>query len=288
MIKPKELSRAEKQQLLKEVAEFIPDLKSMRVRMPALTAAAERFLLRRIKKGDERAKIYFIRSNQGLVAKVAWRCFNKEGHNFKFLDLMQVGNIGLLKAIEKFTLGRNSKFSTYATWWIRQEINRAVNNQGLLIRVPDNKASDMRTFLYRCKTDGKEINTKSLSRLDKLALAALLPSLSLSASKDEANPGVSLERVFADDKRQSPRANLERQDQDKVTEMLLARLPKRERLIIEGRFGLNGHDKCLTLRQMQSIIGITREGVRQAQNRALAHLRRLAEELGLSLESVGF
>ena len=260
----------------------------MRVRVPALSAAAERFLLRRIKRGDERAKIYFIRSNQGLVAKIAWRCFNKEGHNFKFLDLMQVGNIGLLKAIEKFTLGRNSKFSTYATWWIRQEINRAVNNQGLLIRVPDNRASAMRTLLYRLKAEKKELNILGLKQRDKLALAALLPSLSLQASNDEANPEMSLERALADDAKKSPRANLERQDQAKVIEMLLARLSKRERLIIEGRFGLNGHDKCLTLRQMKSIIGITREGVRQAQNRALARLRQLAKELGLSLESVGF
>ncbi|MEK7068043.1 MAG: sigma-70 family RNA polymerase sigma factor, partial [Patescibacteria group bacterium] len=181
----------------------------------------------------------------------------------------------------------NSKFSTYATYWFRQEINRAINNEGLLVYVPDNRASAMGQLLYKHQAENKEVDVFSLKQSDKFALIALLPPLSLQASNDADSPELSLRGALADNINNTPRADLERRDPEKVIEMLLTCLSRRERLIIEARFGLNGHDQPLTLREVKDKIGITREGVRQAQNRALESLRRFAKKLGLSLESVG-
>jgi RNA polymerase primary sigma factor len=251
-------------------------------RYPLLTAAEEVALAKRIERGDAAAKERMINSNLRLVISIAKRY---QSRDVPLLDLVQDGVIGLNRAVEKFDWRRGFKFSTYATWWIRQACQRAISNQARTIRVPTH-VNERRQKLARV---GRELEAK-LGRKptrEELAEAAELAPKHVDEALDAADAPVSLnQRVgseeeaelgdlfqdsSADDPADEAMSSLERG----AIRATVARLPERERRVIELRFGLEGDPK--PLETIGKELGISRERVRQLEADALA---ALAEELG--------
>jgi RNA polymerase primary sigma factor len=246
-------------------------------RYPLLTAAEEVELAKRVERGDQLAKDRMINSNLRLVVSIAKRY---QGHGLSLLDLIQEGVIGLIRAVEKFDWRRGYKFSTYATWWIRQAVQRGVANKSRTIRIPVHIAEreqrigraerDLQAKLGRPGTD-EEIATAarlSLKHLQEVRAAARAVT-SLDKPLGEENDASIGDLVPTD---QQP---VEEEVQVSLTEATLrtavGNLPEREAAVLQLRYGLGGEDPK-SLEEIGRVLGLTRERVRQIEARALERL----------------
>ena len=247
--------------------------------IPLLTPEQEIKLARQIRRGDQRARTEMVSANLRLVVKIARDYVNL---GLPLLDLISEGNIGLMKAVERFDPRKGSKLSTYASWWIRQSIKRALANQTKTIRLPIHLvekigkirrvSSQMTEELGREPTDeelAEEIGL-STSKITALKSAALRP-----ASLDEPiQDGESFQYsdIVSDEESDNPFETLRDKDLLEEIDEVLELLDNRERAIIDMRFGLDGQDPK-TLEEIGVNLGVTRERIRQLQNAALSRLR---------------
>jgi RNA polymerase primary sigma factor len=248
--------------------------------IPLLTPQEEIDLAARIKKGDREARALMIKANLRLVVKIAHDYANL---GLPLLDLVSEGNIGLMKAVERFDPAKGGKLSTYAAWWIKQSIKRALDNQSKTIRLPVHlvdKISKMRRVssqmseeLGREPTDDELAEEIGLSRgkVSQLKTASIRPaSLDAPISDDDSTE---FGEIVGDEDAQTPFELLRDKNlRDEVSDSLEV-LDDRERKIIFQRFGLDG-GKPKTLEEVGKKFGVTRERIRQLQNIALAKLRQ--------------
>jgi RNA polymerase primary sigma factor len=251
---------------------------------PLLTAAEEVALAKRIERGDMEAKHRMIESNLRLVVSIAKRY---RGMGLPFLDLVQEGAIGLDRAAERFDWRRGHKFSTYATWWIRQSVQRAISNYARTIRIPVHALERRRKVelaeqrleadLGRRPSRDELAAAAGLSRkaLDEvLAVTRRTISLNQPLGSDDTEQ-VELGELLADPRSEAMDERLERDQRRLVVRRALADLPDRERLVLEHHYGLTGTPE--TLQQIGGQLGLTRERVRQLEAHALATLSRVPE-----------
>jgi RNA polymerase primary sigma factor len=247
---------------------------------PLLTVEEEVKLARKIKRGDKEARARMVRSNLRLVVKIA-RDYSNFG--LPLLDLISEGNIGLMKAVERFDPKKGGKLSTYAAWWIKQSIKRALANQSKTIRLPvhlvDKIAKLRRVSTQMTEELGREPTDDELAeevgmapaKVAALKSAAIRPTSLDQPLNDEDS--TALGDIIGDEEAQDPYEMLRDKDlRDEVGD-LLAVLDERERKIINSRFGLDGQ-KTKTLEEVGVKFGVTRERIRQLQNIALRKLRR--------------
>jgi RNA polymerase primary sigma factor len=244
-----------------------------------LTAAEEVVLAKRIERGDLVAKRRMVESNLRLVVSIA-RGFR--GLGVPFLDLIQEGNIGLNRAVEKFDWRRGFKFSTYATWWIRQSVQRAVANQSQTIRIPVHVV-ERQQVLARAAARlelllGRPATAQELAAETGLAvyhveeaLGAAQVSASLNQSVGSEEDG-ELGDMFADEDAEDPFEQADGAMRHREVHRALASLPTRERAIVELRFGFQGEP--LTLEAIGAELGLTRERVRQLVEQALKRIEQ--------------
>ena len=259
---------------------------------PLLTAAEEVFVARASLAGDEAARHRMINSNLRLVVMIAKRYTNR---GLPLLDLIEEGNLGLMRAVEKFDPERGFRFSTYATWWIRQSIERALMNQGRTIRLPIHIQKDINTVV-RCTRElrsslRREPSTSEIADvLDRdpgevsklLKLSEKITSVDNQLSDDTERSLVDTVSSHVED---NPLSLVDDEKVEGCLEEWLDDLPDRQREILARRFGLMGYDAS-TLEAVGQEVGLTRERVRQIQIDALARLRRAALRDGLSEEEL--
>jgi RNA polymerase primary sigma factor len=252
--------------------------------IPLLTPEEEIELAARIKKGDKEARAKMIRSNLRLVVKIAHDYANL---GLPLLDLISEGNIGLMKAVERFDPAKGGKLSTYAAWWIKQSIKRALANQSKTIRLPVHlvdKISKMRRVALQMSEElGREPTDEELaeevglsaSKVSQLKTVSIRPaSLDAPISDDDSTE---FGEIVGDMEAQTPFEKLRDQNlRDEVSD-LLSVLDEREKKIIYSRFGLDG-GKAKTLEEVGKKFGVTRERIRQLQNIALMKLRRALQK----------
>ena len=250
-----------------------------------LTIQEEIELAARIKKGDKKAREHMIKANLRLVVKIA---HDYDGLGLPLLDLINEGNIGLMKAVERFDPAKGGKLSTYAAWWIKQSIKRALANQSKTIRLPVHlvdKISRMRRIAMKLhEVFGREPTDEELaeelgvsaSRVAQLRNAAIRPaSLDAPIGDDDSN---TYAEVVEDERAVDPYERLEEKTVTVMVEELVRRLDEREQTILRYRFGLDGGSEK-TLEEVGERFGVTRERIRQIQNLALAKLRRMIQKI---------
>ena len=258
-----------------------------------LTADEEKSIARRIRGGDESAWHKMIECNLRLVVKIARSYLNR---GLPLLDLIEEGNLGLMHAVKKFDPDRGFRFSTYATWWIRQTIDRAIMNQARTVRMPIHVIKDINSVLrarrqLRCAGGenptsyqvaeylGLEVN--EVDRL--LALHGRVTVGSASASSKEGD--LSFIDTLPADVQAEPDDKVQRDDVRMIVDNWLSKLDRGTREVVEKRFGLHGYRRE-TLEEIGDEIGVTRERVRQIQIKALDTLRALLESHGIHSENV--
>jgi RNA polymerase nonessential primary-like sigma factor len=259
---------------------------------PLLTPEEEVYFARKALAGDEAARKRMIESNLRLVVKIARRYINR---GLPLLDLIEEGNLGLIHAVEKFDPERGFRFSTYATWWIRQTIERAIMNQTRTIRLPIHVIKEINLFLRAARKLAQnldrepspeeiaEVLDKPLSEVERmLGLNERIASVDTPIGSDGDRL---LLDAIPDDGKSDPSRLLQDQDLHTVVENWLSLLTEKQREVVQRRFGLNGYEKA-TLEEVGNEIGVTRERVRQIQMDALRRLRRILEKEGLSEEAL--
>jgi RNA polymerase primary sigma factor len=250
-----------------------------------LTPLEEIELAARIKKGDKKAREQMIKANLRLVVKIA---HDYEGLGLPLLDLINEGNIGLMKAVERFDPAKGGKLSTYGSWWIKQSIKRALANQSKTIRLPVHlvdKISKMRRTAMKLQEEfGREPTDEELgeelgisaARVAQLRTAAIRPaSLDAPIGDDDSN---NFAEVVQDENADTPYEQLEEKTVNKMLHEMIKTLDPREATILRYRFGLDGGTEK-TLEEVGEKFGVTRERVRQIQNIALNKLRKMIEKL---------
>jgi len=250
-----------------------------------LTPEQEITLAARIKKGDKKAREEMIKANLRLVVKIA---HDYENYGLPLLDLINEGNIGLMKAVERFDPAKGGKLSTYGSWWIKQSIKRALANQSKTIRLPvhlvDKLSKMRRTALQLQELLGREPTDEELGeelglsafRVAQIRTAAIRPA-SLDSPIGDADSNTYAE-VVEDENATTPYEQLEDKTVTLMLRDMVTTLPDREGTILSYRFGLDGGPER-TLEDVGRKFGVTRERVRQIQNSALVKLRRMIEKL---------
>jgi RNA polymerase nonessential primary-like sigma factor len=259
---------------------------------PLLSAEEEVYFSRLSLKGDEPSRKRMIESNLRLVVKIARR-YNNRG--LPLLDLIEEGNLGLIRAVEKFDPERGFRFSTYATWWIRQTIERAIMNQTRTIRLPIHVVKELNIYLRKSrelvqKLDHEPTAENIAEALDKpvadvtkmLRLNERITSVDVPFAGDSEK---ALLDVIADEKSKGPEGELQAEDMSNNIVTWLHELNVKQREVLARRFGLMGYEAA-TLEDVGAEIGLTRERVRQIQVEALKRLRDILTQQNLSIEAI--
>ena len=259
---------------------------------PLLSPQEEVYFARRALRGEQRARMRMIESNLRLVVKISRRYLNR---GLTLLDVIEEGNLGLIRAVEKFDPERGFRFSTYATWWIRQTIERAIMNQTRTIRLPIHVVKELNVYLRAAreltlKLDHEPTAEEIAAVVDKpiedvkrmLALNERVSSVDVSLSPESER---TILETIPDEQVSDPAEMLQESDLKQNLGRWIDELSEKHREVLARRFGLRGYETS-TLEDVGREIGLTRERVRQIQVEALRSLREIMEQQGLTGDCV--
>jgi RNA polymerase nonessential primary-like sigma factor len=255
---------------------------------PLLTPEQELAMARRVRTGDFEARQIMIERNLRLVVNIAKHYLNR---GMPLLDLVEEGNLGLIHALEKYDPERGFRFSTYATWWIRQNIERAIMNQSRTIRLPVHVVKELNQVLRAMRNlesrSGGECCAEDIAQLLAKPVEDVRHILSLNehtASLDaplDIDPSLSIGESLADDNQIGPEEEIQNAEIGGLVQIWIGQLNDKQRTVIEYRYGINNRE-ISTLEELADQLDLTRERVRQIQLEALAQLRKILRRAGVS------